>query len=107
MTSNEVDVLKAWMEDRFARSDERIATLEAHARSTDQSMARVQEAMTMLEAKLDGIDSVVERLELIVKPIEDLATLVNRGKVWRGEVVAVLVALDLLARVIPRLAWPF
>lgn len=107
----EFQVLKEWMVEHANRQDERTSRLEARVTDGEQTLSNLRDAVTAMDTKLNGIDSVIDRLERSVKPIEDLATIVTKGKLYwakaAGFVGGMLVLLDLIARSLPRLHWPW
>lgn len=111
MTSQEIPILKDWMIEQARGQDERMGKLEARMSGSEQTMAGLRETVTAMDVRLSGFDSVIDRLERSVKPIEDLATIVNRGKLYwakaAGFIGGILVLLDLVARSLPRLHWPW
>lgn len=111
VTSQEIQILKEWMVEQERGQDERMGKLEARMTGSEQTMAGLRETVTAMDVRLRGFDSVIDRLERSVKPIEDLATIVNRGKLYwakaAGFVGGMLVLLDLIARSLPRLHWPW
>ena len=111
MTSQEIQILKDWMVEQGRGQDERMGKLEARMSGSEQTIAGLRETVTAMDVRLSGFDSVIDRLERSVKPIEDLATIVNRGKFYwakaAGFIGGILVLLDLVARSLPRLHWPW
>lgn len=111
MTNDQVQLLKEWMLENFGQLKGEISELSQRVSSLEERTVATEMGLSHANAKLDDMQHVFARMDQINDSLDNIVSFCRRGKAfWVGAgtvVTTVLLILDVLARSLPKIGFPW